>query len=255
MKAPVKLQYYRNMDQPKPIKISYVTKECSYCADKMQVALVRHKRPVPAGAKDLNLYDEITCWQCQNCGYTSSDLLSPCPCCKQVSIEGVDIGVDNSAPDPNSYTQSMLPLPVRLALQRQLSHKKNGDSYVSMHTGCSNCTECIYCKQPLKTYDIEIWHPDFSNSVRYQYSHPSCREKRVLYVEEQQKKHAQEAEIKKRQMYTSKLEARKNSGCCICCGGSFRLFEKKVKHTSEAYGVSGIAHQKCAIRGTIRISP
>ncbi len=49
--------------------------ECSYCEGIMLFTFERVKRQIPQGAKDLNIYDDIECWQCIKCGQTSTDFI------------------------------------------------------------------------------------------------------------------------------------------------------------------------------------
>jgi hypothetical protein len=51
--------------------------KCSYSASEMRFVTLQVKRRVPAGAKDLGIADEVTCWRCPKC----EQIVAKCGAC------------------------------------------------------------------------------------------------------------------------------------------------------------------------------
>ena len=111
--------------------------KCSYCSEEMRITTIKEKRPVPVGSKDLNLYDEVTCWQCPKCGQTSKEGLIECDTCHVTTVKCLNAGQVASVANAS---------PVSLKW-RTIADQDGKSEYYQ----CLNCLKCYVCNQPLMT--------------------------------------------------------------------------------------------------------
>ena len=139
---------------------------CSYCGTDMRITTSKVKRPVPTGAKDLNLYDDVTCWQCPKCGKTSDEGLINCEKCNVKTVKCLSLKQAATIPDA---------IPISLLVGQLRDEEGILKSY-----WCVNCQPCVICKQPLKDHDLIEVETDRPIGQRgyysheYRYSHKRC---------------------------------------------------------------------------------
>lgn len=133
---------------------------CSYCSDEMRITTVKEKRPVPVGSKDLNLYDDVTCWQCTKCGQTSKEGLIECYRCKAMTVKCTT--VRHAVTIPND-----IPISLR-------DSKMRDDEGIIESYACVNCQLCVICNQPLKEHELVEVEKDRSIGYRGHYFHEYC---------------------------------------------------------------------------------
>lgn len=205
---------------------------CSYCDTEMKVVEFHIKRPVPPGAKDLNLFDDIVSWQCPKCEAKSENGLQKCSC----GVFSVD----------SAYANSAMEVPIRLVL----FNSRMQDTF-----GCSRCEACGVCELPLNTHEY-TWHTETAHvhtghsATRTTYFHRIC----AMRMHDEQKKlgtvrssdssakaeaisdHAVVTDWEKEwEQERSSIDARRRSaGLCEVCGkplGIFDKLQKKRKHS------------------------
>lgn len=152
--------------------------KCSYCDTDMKITATKQKRSVPAGAKDLNIYDDITCWQCPKCEQTSDNGLVKCEKCQAITLQCRS--VSQAAQQPPD-------VPISLNTYRIKDEEGFLDTYE-----CTNCIECCICNQPLRSHDVlqekveddrvtfkdikDITDINSSYTITKFYAHKSCSE-------------------------------------------------------------------------------
>jgi len=101
----------------------------------MRITSVKEKRPVPIGAKDLELYDDVTYLKCGKCGATSKEGLETCHC------GSITLKYDRASQLPEKIDQ-----PASLKV-----NTINDDDGQSVYYECLNCIKCYICGKPLST--------------------------------------------------------------------------------------------------------
>ena len=147
---------------------------CSYCESEMELTKVKVNRPVPNGAKNLNLQDDVTCWQCPQCKQTSNQDLVECQKCGVVGLKSYPFSI---SPTNSSKVQQCL-----------LSWESKYEGETTSYYTCLNCLKCSVCNQPFdgpnlnrkKTTDYDKDVADLcgndDHSNYYDYSHKKCPE-------------------------------------------------------------------------------
>lgn len=203
---------------------------CSYCNSEMNIVTVRTKRPVPPGAKDLDLYDELTCWQCPTCEAKSDEGIARCSC----GAYAVDTAYAASAPQT----------PVRIAVYRG----SRQDTF-----GCTNCEECGICDRPLAGHEY-TWHNETTSVYmggggnQTVYFHQPCAER--IRREQQQRQYLKDDEMSRAagrqpvdvqeweqewEKERSQVEARRRAaGQCIVCGRPLGMMEKLTRRDTHS---------------------
>ena len=194
---------------------------CSYCNSEMEIKAVRLKRPAPAGAKDLDLYDDCVCWQCGNCGQTSEQGLGQCNNCKVRVVKHKIHGSSYDQADFDPVVPPGLAIPLELA-----SDLNSGGHQLPWYTivGCTDCTPCHYCHQPLRTRDYrtatyggKLWYFHHACSTQLADEQDAITRKKAKLTE------AYRADVERREAVVKQREA---AGVCAICGDKFGLFEK-----------------------------
>jgi hypothetical protein len=220
--------------------VNYENKECSYCGSKMKIAKLRVKRPVPQGAKDLGLFDEVVCWQCVQCEQTTTEMIEACKCGSYI------LSRRNAAPPPDAYEENAPHFQVKLF---QVMDVQSGNEF-----GCTACTTCYGCRKSLNTYDF-VEGKDYNNviineisydnkqisQIYYTYFHQQCLDKKQREDAEKKRQQAEESkrrlEEKKRRKEQEQMEREKQrrikNGLCITCGTPLGFTDKLTGRQSH----------------------
>ena len=195
------------MKKADPVRVKQVKQNCDYCKAPMRIVIEEVKRPVPPGAKDLNLRDTITHWRCTQCNLTSKNQLQQCGC-GRVRIFG--------RPELETAQQSvkagLVQPPMAIGTLAATSEFEG-------RTECTSCTKCRICELPLESYDLFVVY----DRPNFDYYHKNCLEE-SWRQEEQRRAAEQQAEEQRR----IKLKL------CLSCGNPLGLMDKmagRSKHT------------------------
>jgi hypothetical protein len=168
--------------------------ECSYCESAMLFTQRKVKRPVPQGAKDLNIYDEVAYWQCKECGQTSTDFLTTCNTCGSEVVNFIEDPNDNYMRKLSSriikprYPQGSLGIFGYLRERGNFKDEKYPEQ-------CLNCVTCEHCKKKIYNESAEVQHffdivAIEDSEYTYFFFHEGC-------VEQSSLNKAYESELKK----------------------------------------------------------
>ncbi len=157
------------MKTPELKEVQYDFKRCDYCRGTMHLTTVteRKKRTPPPGGTDLNLYNEYVkhLWKCSQCGGTQE---------VEVSIARIDLeemggcrrGQCTATVVTQQVANSVPDMPVRLHT------RSSSDEFSYMTDACTECLECKFCHQPLKTRKLLFTME--SGTSAYHYYHAAC---------------------------------------------------------------------------------
>lgn len=157
---------------PDHIVITPLCPACSYCGDKMNFATARVKRPVPPGAKDLNIYDEQNYWQCRQCNAISTECLSRCEC-GQLTIDFPAFG----------RAEGHREIPPQTIVENHeaglFGYFCNYRNYQDDIFGfkCISCARCNQCSKELKAtrfVQTGIYSEHNKSEVAYKFYHEAC---------------------------------------------------------------------------------
>jgi len=143
---------------------------CSYCDDVMYFTSERVKRPVPPGAKDLNIYDERKGWQCSECNHTATDFITSCRAC------GSDV-LDFEDRKSDSYTDrsERLLAPQYPSGQPQIFGYLRDEGDFKDPKYPEQCLHCVTCKECGKNiYDDKLEKQIFSRMMAIENTHYTC---------------------------------------------------------------------------------
>lgn len=245
------------------------SKECSYCHSEMIILKDRIKRPIPNGAKDLGLYDELYVWKCSKCDLKEkiqgSGTISLCIC-----------GQERIEPYHALCTDSMA---VKLKINGSWSTGWETRS-LRQTDGCSECIKCCVYREFLRTHDLQYFEiysgsPEDGRIMNH-YLHCKCAincpdaEKKIKagewdYIDpnygfvhpddEAQRKSQREQTKQHKSQTTDTMLRRSRANLCVMCGAKFEFFEKKVNQPTDLMGqmgVTGFVHTRCRENSSYR---
>ncbi len=120
---------------------------CSYCGSKMNFTVKQVKRNVPQGAKDLGIYDDINCWQCQQCDGTVTKSLSNCEC-GRVTFDALAWADDSKKETVDNVEGGLYGL---LLTEDSVWEDIDGQIQKSYDYKCIFCNSCPFCGKKLET--------------------------------------------------------------------------------------------------------
>lgn len=127
--------------QFKRIEATPITLDCSYCGERMWYTQV--KKPVPPGAKDLDVYEGM--WKCRDCNQTAPDFIVPCNSCGRDVVNFEDDGDSAKKADKLSerlqgatYPDGVLGI---FGYFREVGFYSD-DPYPARCLNCVRCEEC-----------------------------------------------------------------------------------------------------------------
>lgn len=177
---------------------------CEYCGTLTQPTLLRIKRSVPLGAKDLGLYDE--CWDmvCPRCESRSHKRIPNCLLCGQVGVY-------------NAWTEQR----GQLAVLQPVKEAYMVEDFTSQRTVggyCETCSAqpCASCGKPIACVA--------SIKRAWGMVHKQCEIARWQRLFDG--------------FNEPRLKHRKDQGLCQCCSKPLNFFDKlkrKIKH-DEYFG-------------------
>jgi hypothetical protein len=218
---------------PDNIEIAPLCPACSYCSDKMNFATVRVKRPVPSGAKDLNIYDEQNYWQCRQCNATSTECLSRCEC-GQLTIDFPAFGRAEGHREVPSQT---IVENYEAGLYGYFCNYRNYQDDI-FGFECISCARCNQCGKVLKATRFVksgIYSEHNKSEVEYKFYHKDCFPIKQK-ADEQRKQKAERSERRQSQEYWNR-ERRKDAA---------RLIPKAILWAIVSYLIIGVIG--CSVR-------
>jgi len=159
---------------------------CSYCEERMLFTSKKVKRPVPQSAKDLNIYEEVECWECINCKQTSTDFITDCNSCGQKVLNFEEDGDERTHRDLSStlyasrYPQGASGI---YGYLRDVGFFRD-PKYPAQ---CMNCVTCNECNQKIldnsaqsQIFDRFVVIDDDNDHYRFFFLHENCVEQSPL---------------------------------------------------------------------------
>ncbi len=145
----------------------------------MAVERIKVKRRVPAGAKDLGLFDNVVVWKCPKCEQTQKEGIAKCHTCGR---EGPHVKL--------LVTQSWLSSDDGV-INHVVANKEFPQVFAAYFEGdageCAACLKCQACQQPIGDEDFRSWYNcgSESGSGYHYFRHDRCftNEKREFEAE------------------------------------------------------------------------
>lgn len=138
----------------------------------MNFATTHVKRPVPRGAKDLEIYDEQHYWQCRRCNAISTECLSRCECGELA----IDFPAFGRAEGHREIPTQTIVENHEAGLYGYFCDYRNYAEDIFGYK-CISCARCNYCAKELKTTRFVrtgIYSEGNKTEVEYKVYHEDC---------------------------------------------------------------------------------
>ncbi len=142
--------------------------KCDYCEANMTVTRIKVKRPVPDGAKDLGLLDNVVVWKCSKCDQTKTDGIGKChTCSREGPLVTIQTGQASLSEDDGVLNRVVVGKEFPQVFATNFEHNAGE---------CVNCIKCRACQQPIGDEDFRSWYAAGSgnDSGYFYFRHNRC---------------------------------------------------------------------------------